>query len=168
MKAIIYVDPVLALKEGKNLTGRQTIEFDPNDLSQAERDELAKTWLPKEEAFRVNENGRPPASEASMDVLHEILATRIEEANKKAAEKAEQVAKDEEEIMAWAQLPVSGRVDYDYRGRYQVKFPHIWSSVNSGTTERFTRDLAKKNPQVAEALTAAEQEAKRLNEEALF
>jgi hypothetical protein len=180
MKAIIFIDTREAVLAGVNNAGEYTIEFDPADLSQPQRDELAESSFRKSQVF-IAYKGIGLSDEftggvqPNIDTLRNTLDARIAARKEKAAEEAEKKAKEAEinskKIQEWSDSSPENRIEYvtkewsRYEGRYwRIKWPFTEYPYDR---ESETRKAAETNPIILEAIEDAESLAfwKNLEEE---
>jgi len=89
MNAIIRIHQDDALKAGLNIYGEQSVNFDPKDLTQEQRDKLAD-YNNYGNGYKVPTNGIHPVAEANLETLRFVLDEQIRIAKeKKAKEEAE-------------------------------------------------------------------------------
>lgn len=108
-----------ALLAGSNITGKQMIEFDPAELTQSQREELAKSEMKdgiwQADACRDGRNylryyGKT-ISVADIDALRSVLDERIAEREKKAGEEKAKAEKLAAEIDAACQAFIAAPVE---------------------------------------------------------
>lgn len=160
MKAIINVDPRAALQRGLNNQGDYEIEFAPADLTEAQRNELARRPV-QNGAFIANERGDGLAiATADIDALKMILDERIASKLQRDLEHAEAAARElaeaERRAAIWAAEPAENHVVRGlshYGWRWEVSYPLMHSAVNS---RDMTIRVAGTMPAVREAIDDAE------------
>ena len=120
MKAIITVSRNEALKSGLNNEGDYIVEFNPADLTQEQREELALSGVSNDSgAYYVNhglflgsskfDKMIPPVATADVETMKTLLDARIKARAAKEAEKAKAKAKELESIIRdltkWVNAP---------------------------------------------------------------
>ncbi|MFH2018841.1 MAG: hypothetical protein ABII98_02510 [bacterium] len=115
MKATFKIDPKNAVKIGNNASGYVVVEFNPADLNQTERDEIASCDTEKD-IFQIRFDGSHMSTPTTADILglRVALAERAEARKKHATKKAAEAEKLEvetnEAIEKWVTLPAGERL----------------------------------------------------------
>jgi hypothetical protein len=110
MKAVLDVDQNAALLAGKNSYGKKEVEFDPADLTEEERDVLAKSRIEDGKYIlyaRASSYNVPDykISEANTETLRHVIAFtaeyRKDKAQREADEKRKAIEREDENRKRW-------------------------------------------------------------------
>jgi len=168
MKARIHIDQEKALKIGNNQSGTIEIDFDPADLTQGQRNELANDWAWEAGRGKVFKAGI--AGIADLETLKKLIDERIANREKNNAEKkvkAEQDAtKIDAAVLKWIKLPLSKRIIGKGLPLEYVIDPSLMPYVYGTTDMENLTKYAETHPKAATAIAEAKAEAKRLTAEA--
>lgn len=179
----LKVDPGAAVRAGKTVVGDVMLTLSDADLAkltEAQRDALA---MHVDAEFHWRDPlylGAPPIAEATVESLAALLDARIAREAERAAEKAQQLAEDEEKAKAiieeWKKRPIEDFLDsygVALTGRH-VWYPpsqprHDWNLADlTGRREELDALLAKRKAErdATEALRRqqAEADAKKVEE----
>lgn len=169
MNAAIFIEETQALLAGRNEWGNIIIDFNPADLNQAQREELArcdKVYLPKKAIgdqehffspnYRHDGLSTIKPAVADFETLELLLNDRIENRAKREKEKIEkeiQIAKTNvERIEQWAAQPIENCIVSRQNIINARKLGIIWPSIINFSNEATTREYAKNHPHVAERI----------------
>ncbi|MFZ3047159.1 MAG: hypothetical protein WA151_14705 [Desulfatirhabdiaceae bacterium] len=131
MKAKIFIDQDAALKAGVNNFGGYVIEFDPADLTQAQRDELA-TCTFRDSVYDTNsligvnfKSAIPyPNLEALVSVIEARIAYKAKRAEEEKAKAKEAYQNRYNHLVKWVNNPDYNWVREIHMG-YEVNIPYF-------------------------------------------